>query len=251
MQGPSTPSTTHLHTAATSTHLSPKISVHIFDYRDDKKTRIQASPNEVRDNSDVSTNFNLTLAVTGASGAVYTREMLRLLLADERVHRVHLVVSEHALRVFAEELGISGRNGLVEKLIGNADEKISLLANDDIGAPIASGSYPVGAMIVLPCSMGTLASIANGLAQKLIERAADVCLKEQRKLVLCVRETPFNKIHLRNMTLAAEAGATIFPAMPTLYNKPQSTDEMARQFCQRVLAHIGLAQPDAYIWKGE
>ncbi|MBS1815557.1 MAG: UbiX family flavin prenyltransferase [Acidobacteria bacterium] len=196
-------------------------------------------------------NYNLTLAITGASGAAYAREMLHLLIADARVHRVHLVVSEHALRVLAEELGISGRNGLVEKLAGQADKKISLLANDDIGAQIASGSYPVNAMIVLPCSMGTLASIANGMAQKLIERAADVCLKEQRKLVLCVRETPFNRIHLRNMTLAAEAGATIFPAMPTLYNKPQSTDEMARQFCQRVLSHIGLAQPDAYIWKGE
>lgn len=193
---------------------------------------------------------HLTLAVTGASGAVYAREMLRMLIAEEKVARVHLVFSEHSLRVLAEELGISGRIGIVEKLIGTLHKKISLHTNEDIGAPIASGSYPIDSMIVLPCSMGTLASIANGLAQKLIERAADVCLKEQRRLVLCVRETPFNRIHLRNMTLAAEAGATIYPAIPTLYNKPQNTEEMATQFCQRVLAHIGLEQPGAYIWKG-
>ncbi len=104
-------------------------------------------------------------------------------------------------------------------------------------------------MIVLPCSMGTLAGIANGLASNLIERAADVSLKERRPLILCVRETPFNRIHLRNMQLAAEAGATIFPAIPTLYNQPQSTTDMARNFVHRVLAHIGLPQANAYIWQ--
>jgi 4-hydroxy-3-polyprenylbenzoate decarboxylase len=104
-------------------------------------------------------------------------------------------------------------------------------------------------MIVLPCSMGTLASIANGLAQNLIHRAADVCLKERRPLILCVRETPFNRIHLRNMQLASDAGATIFPAIPTLYNHPQTTEDMARNFVHRVLAHIGLPQPGAYQWQ--
>jgi 4-hydroxy-3-polyprenylbenzoate decarboxylase len=105
-------------------------------------------------------------------------------------------------------------------------------------------------MIVLPCSMGTLARIANGMAIHLIERAADVCLKEQRKLVLCVRETPLNKIHLRNMQLAADAGATIFPLIPAFYNKPIDSDEMARQFVCRVLAFVGLEQEGAYTWKG-
>jgi 4-hydroxy-3-polyprenylbenzoate decarboxylase len=124
------------------------------------------------------------------------------------------------------------------------------LAEDDIGACIASGSYPSRGMIVLPCSMGTLAAIANGLAQNLIERAADVCLKERRPLVLCVRETPFNKIHLRNMSLAADAGATIFPVIPAFYNQPADAAEMARQFVFRVLAHVGLPQEGAYIWKG-
>lgn len=124
-----------------------------------------------------------------------------------------------------------------------------MLHDADIGASIVSGSYPSDGMVVLPCSMGTLAGVAHGMASSLIERAADVCLKERRPLILCVCETPFNRIHLRNMMLAAEAGATIFPAIPTLYNHPQSTTEMARQFVHRVLAHIGLPQPGAYQWR--
>jgi len=118
-----------------------------------------------------------------------------------------------------------------------------------IGASIASGSYPSAGMIVLPCSMGTLAGIANGMAANLIERAADVCLKERRPLLLCVRETPFNKIHLRNMQLAADAGATIFPVIPAFYNEPATTAEMVRNFVDRVLAHFGLPQAGAYVWK--
>jgi len=190
----------------------------------------------------------IILAVTGASGSVYAAEMLRSLAADDRVSHIHFVASEASLRVFAEELGLSGRNDLAEKLLGAPCAKLRQHTDSDIGASIASGSYPASAMIVLPCSMGTLAAIANGLASNLIQRAADVCLKERRPLILCVRETPFNRIHLRNMQLAAEAGATIFPAIPTLYNHPQSTTEMARQFVHRVLAHIGLPQPGAYQW---
>jgi 4-hydroxy-3-polyprenylbenzoate decarboxylase len=189
--------------------------------------------------------------MTGASGAVYTAAMLRTLDRDDRVERVHFIASSSALRVLAEELGLSGRTRLAAKLLGRPSTKIAEHSVDDIGAAIASGSYPVDAMMVLPCSMGTLAGIANGLAANLIERAADVTLKERRRLVLCVRETPFNRIHLRNMLLAEEAGATIYPAMPTLYNKPQTTEEMAQQFVDRVLAHIGLPQPDAYQWQGE
>jgi flavin prenyltransferase len=193
----------------------------------------------------------LTVAITGASGAILCRELLRALDADERVSRVHFVASENSLRVLAEELGISGRNDLLEKLLSAKSKKIVQLADADIGAPIASGSHPSSGMIVLPCSMGTLAAIANGLANSLIARAADVTLKERRPLILCVRETPFNRIHLRNMTLAAEAGATIFPVIPAFYNQPVSTEQMARTFVQRVLAHIGLAQPGAYVWQPE
>jgi len=191
----------------------------------------------------------ITLAVTGASGSIYAAEMLRALAADARVTKINFVASDSALRVFAEELKLSGRNDLAEKLLGASCPKLQHHTETDIGANIASGSYPTDAMIVLPCSMGTLASIANGLASNLIQRAADVCLKENRPLILCVRETPFNRIHLRNMQLASDAGATIFPAIPTLYNHPQSTEDMARQFIHRVLAHIGLPQPDAYQWQ--
>lgn len=196
-------------------------------------------------------HFNLTVAMTGASGAVFGQHLLQALHVDPRVSHIHFVASESALRVLAEEMRFSGRNGLVEKLLGHPSAKVQQHAESDIGASIASGSYPSSGMIVLPCSMGTLAGIANGLAQNLIERAADVCLKERRPLVLCVRETPFNKIHLRNMTLAADAGATIYPVIPTLYNHPTDSTAMAKQFVARVLAHIGLPQPDAYVWKGE
>jgi 4-hydroxy-3-polyprenylbenzoate decarboxylase len=182
---------------------------------------------------------------------VFARELLVALERDARVGHVNLVASESSLRVMAEELGLSGRQGLVEKLLGASSAKIVQLSENDIGAGIASGSYDSSGMIVLPCSMGTLAGIANGLAATLIGRAADVCLKERRPLVLCVRETPFNKIHLRNMALAADAGATIFPVIPAFYSRPVDSDEMARQFAYRVLGFVGLAQEGMYRWKAE
>lgn len=193
----------------------------------------------------------VTLAVTGASGSMLAREALASLNRDERVPRINFVPSDHALRVMAEELNISGRNDIVERLLGSASAKVHVQNNADIGANIASGSYPTDAMIVLPCSMGTLSKIANGLADQLIERAADVCLKEQRPLVLCVRETPLNKIHIRNMAKAADAGATIFPVIPAFYTLPATMEDIARDYVNRVLAHIGLPQMDAYQWKGE
>jgi flavin prenyltransferase len=201
-------------------------------------------------NVDYLNRMNLTIAMTGASGSIFARELLIALEADNRVSRVHFLPSENSLRVLAEELEISGRSQLVEKLLGAPSQKITQLADNDIGASVASGSYPSSGMIILPCSMGTLAAIANGLADTLIARAADVTLKERRPLILCVRETPFNRIHLRNMQLASDAGAVIFPVIPAFYNKPIDSTEMARQFVYRVLSHIGLPQKDAYIWKG-
>jgi len=192
---------------------------------------------------------NLTLAITGASGMLFARHLLILAEADRRLQTINLIASDSALRVLAEEEGVRGRSNLAEQLVGKKSQKIRQQNNDDIGANVASGSYPTDAMIVIPCSAGTLARIANGLAMKLIERAADVCLKEQRPLVLCLRETPLNKIHIRNMYRAADAGAVIFPLIPTFYNKPPSQDEMARQFACRVLAHVGLEQKAAYRWK--
>jgi 4-hydroxy-3-polyprenylbenzoate decarboxylase len=195
------------------------------------------------------THPTVVLAVTGASGSLFAIEMLRALDADPRVGRVHLVVSPSALRVLAEEepAAVAG-NGLFERLLGHSSPKMTALPFQDIGAPIASGSYPVSAMIILPCSMGTLAGVAHGLAANLIERAADVCLKERRPLVLCVRETPLNLIHLRNMAAVTEAGATVFPLIPTFYNRPQTVDDIARNYVHRVLQHIGLPQPNAFAW---
>jgi 4-hydroxy-3-polyprenylbenzoate decarboxylase len=196
---------------------------------------------------------NLTVATTGASGAIFLKHFLLAVGRDQRVQTVNFIASDSALRVMAEELGIKGRSNLIGRLTGfpggRTSRKIKEQSNADIGANVASGSYPADAMVVLPCSVGTLARIANGVASHLIERAADVCLKEKRPLVLCMRETPLNKIHIRNMYRAADAGATIFPLIPAFYNTPASLDEMAREFAFRVLAHLDLPQPGAFRWK--
>src|SRR5215813_8360884 len=188
----------------------------------------------------------ITVATTGASGSIFLKHLLLLLEADKRVKSVNFVASDSALRVMAEELELKGRSELVRQIMGRSSRKIERQENAHIAANIASGSYPVDAMIVLPCSMGTLARIANGIASHLIERSADVCLKEKRPLVLCVRETPLNKIHIRNMYRATDAGATIFPLVPAYYYQPASLQDMAREFANRVLAHIGLPQADAF-----
>ncbi len=204
---------------------------------------------------------NLTIATTGASGSAFLRQLLLVVERDARVQTVNFIASDSGLRVLAEELGIKGRSKLVPQILAgekpkssaraaNASSKIKEQSNADIGANVASGSYPADAMIVIPCSVGTLSRIANGVASHLIERAADVCLKEKRPLVLCVRETPLNKIHIRNMYRAADAGATVFPLIPAFYYRPASLDDMAREFAYRVLAHLGLPQPNAFRWKG-
>ena len=197
---------------------------------------------------------NLTVATTGASGAIFLRHLLLAVERDERVETVNFIASDGALRVMAEELDIKGRSNLVGRILGYSSSRAALKikeqSNTDIGANVASGSYPADTMIVMPCSVGTLARIANGIASQLIERAADVSLKERRPLLLCVRETPLNKIHIRNMYRAADAGATVFPLIPAYYYGPASLDEMAREFAYRVLAHVGLPQADAFRWKG-
>jgi len=192
---------------------------------------------------------NLTIATTGASGSIFLKQLLLAAERDARIKTVNFIASDSALRVLAEELPLRGRSHLVGQILGKASRKIQLQSNTDIGANVASGSYPCDGMVVIPCSVGTLARIANGIASQLIERAADVTLKERRPLVLCVRETPLNKVHIRNMYQAADAGATVFPLIPTFYNRPASLEAMAREFAYRVLAHIGLPQLDAYRWK--
>ncbi len=216
---------------------------------------------------------NLTVATTGASGSVFLRQFLLAVERDARIQTANFIASDSGLRVLAEELGIRGRVNLLGQILSpeklaqrrlaksrsrgpanfsskTSKSKIKEQSNADIGANIASGSYPADAMVVIPCSVGTLARVANGIASHLIERAADVCLKEQRPLVLCVRETPLNKIHILNMYRAADAGATIFPLIPAFYYRPASLDDMAREFAYRVLAHLGLPQSNAFRWKG-
>ncbi len=194
----------------------------------------------------------ITVGVTGASGAVLAQKTLALLDEDARVARVHLVVTETGQRLFAEELGLSSGDlkQLPSRLLGRPAAKIEVLPNKDVGASIASGSYDVDSMIVVPCSMGTLASIANGTSDDLIARAADVMLKERRKLVLCIRDTPFNRIHLENMLRAEQAGAVIMPAIPAFYHQPKTIDDLVTQYVCRVLAQIGLPQEKMYRWTG-
>ncbi len=194
----------------------------------------------------------VTVGVTGASGAILAQKTLALLEADPRVARIHLVVTETGQRLFAEELGISSGDPkqLPARILGATPKKIEVLANRDVGASIASGSYEVDAMIVIPCSMGTLAAIANGISDDLVARAADVMLKESRKLVLCIRDTPFNRVHLENMLRAQGAGALIMPAIPSFYHQPKTIDDLVTQYVCRVLSRIGLPQEKMYRWTG-
>jgi 4-hydroxy-3-polyprenylbenzoate decarboxylase len=214
------------------------------------EARIGSLPLAARERELSNLRQNLVIATTGASGAPFLRSLLQIVDQDSRIASVNFIASDGALRVMAEELGLKGRADLVAQLLGRASGKIRQQANADLGANVASGSYPGDAMIVLPCSVGTLARIASGVASRLIERAADVCLKEKRPLVLCLRETPLNKIHIRNMYRVADAGATVFPLIPAYYFRPATLEQMAHEFACRVLAHIGLPQKDAYRWQG-
>ena len=213
----------------------------------------------------------IILGITGASGAVLAQTALRLLAADSRVARVHLVISDAGYRLLGEELGIASRaTDLPAQLVkpsgaagaaGAASApkieapridaaKIELMSNADIGASIASGSYPADAMCVIPCSMGALSAIASGASTDLLSRAADVSLKEGRRLVLCVRDTPFSRIHLENMMRAQQAGAVIMPAIVSFYHQPKTIDDLVSQYVCRVLAQIGLPQTKQFTWQG-
>jgi 4-hydroxy-3-polyprenylbenzoate decarboxylase len=190
--------------------------------------------------------------VTGASGAILAQKALVLLEEDSRVARVHLVVTEAGQRLLMEELGITSGDlkQLPSRILGRATTRIEILPNKDVGASIASGSYAVDSMIVIPCSMNTLGAIANGMSEDLVARAADVMLKENRKLVLCVRDTPFNRVHLENMLRAQQAGAVIMPVVPAFYHHPKTIADLVTQYVCRVLAQIGLPQEEMYRWAG-
>src|ERR1700722_2223958 len=198
-----------------------------------------------------SSGKSITVGITGASGAIYARTVLRLLDADPAVDRVFLVSTETGMRLLAQELGVipSEPKKLGSLLTGTPATKIDFLPNKDVGAIIASGSTTVDGMVVVPCSAGTMGAIAAGTASDLLTRAADVCLKERTPLVLCLRETPLNRIHLENMLRVNDAGAVVMPAMPAFYYGPKTIDDLVEQFCCRVAAQLGLPQDSQYRWK--
>ena len=196
------------------------------------------------------------VGLTGASGATLAQAALRLLDADPRVARIHLIITETGLRLLENELQLSGPLAeLPERILDSSGakshRKIEILPNTDVGASIASGSYPADSMCVIPCSMGALAAIASGASSDLVSRAADVTLKEGRRLVLCIRDTPFNRIHLENMLRVQQAGAVIMPAIPSFYHQPQTIEDLVTQYVCRVLGQMGLPQNRQFAWKGQ
>jgi 4-hydroxy-3-polyprenylbenzoate decarboxylase len=196
---------------------------------------------------------SITIGITGASGSIYAQRLLVLLNESADVSRIDLVISQAGIRVVGEELGIkvAGTDSrVVRELIGQESEKVLLHQASDIGATIASGSYLNDAMIIIPCSMGSLGAIASGITRDLIHRAADVMLKENRRLILVPRETPFNVIHLENMLKLARLGVRIIPAMPSFYHHPKTIDELIDHFIHRLLDHLGVSHEQQTRWKG-
>jgi len=183
----------------------------------------------------------IVVAITGATGAVYGVRLLQRLGAVEGVE-THLVVSDAASLTLHQEVGMQRRD--VEALAHVVHK------NREIGASIASGSFQTDGMVIAPCSMKTLAAVAHGLADNLVARAADVILKERRRLVLMVRETPLNLAHLRNMTAVTEMGGIVFPPLPSFYHRPNSIDEMVDHTLDRVLDLLGLENTAAPRWPG-
>lgn len=183
---------------------------------------------------------NLIIAVTGASGTVYTAKLLRSIPRDR--FQIHLVSSEAGRLVYELETG----NSLQEDI----PHDIRIWDEHDFTAPFASGSSPCAGMAVVPCTMGTLGAIAAGLSQNLIHRAADVCLKERRPLILVPRETPLNRIHLSNLLKVSEAGAIILPAMPGFYHRPRSVSDIVDFMVARILDQLGIEHSLTPPWGG-
>jgi 4-hydroxy-3-polyprenylbenzoate decarboxylase len=183
--------------------------------------------------------MKVIVAITGASGGVYARLCIEQLIQAAEVEQIALIVSDTAREVLRFE-GVT----LPES------EKIVRYSNDDMFAAVASGSAGYDAMVVVPASMGSVGRIAAGVSLSLIERAADVMLKERRRLVVVVRETPYSLIHLRNMTTLTEAGAVILPASPSFYSHPTTLDQVAMTVVERIVTHIGIKAPH-YEWRSE
>jgi 4-hydroxy-3-polyprenylbenzoate decarboxylase len=193
-------------------------------------------------------NTPLVLGVTGASGAPYALRLIRALI-DLQVP-TYLIISTHGWRLLRLEAEIDDEEELRARLPGDWSG-IEFVSNSDRGAVPASGSVVTRGMVVCPCSMGTLAAITHGNSRSLIERAADVTLKERRRLVLVPRETPLSQIHLRNMLEVSRAGAVVMPAAPGFYGRPQSIDELVDFIVARVLDHVGIEHEIGKRWSGQ
>lgn len=187
--------------------------------------------------------MTITVAITGASGAIYALHLLYALHKEPRVDKIYVVITHSGKEVWKHELPTTEIGE-----IGGLSPKIEILDNNSFFAPIASGSNASDAMVIIPASMGTVGRIANGVSSTLLERAADVQLKEQLPLIIVARETPLSLIHLRNLTSLSEAGAMILPASPSFYSAPSSIEELIGTVIERILSKIGLQNQKTYCW---
>lgn len=191
----------------------------------------------------------LVVAITGASGAPYAVRFLQE--AIPHYAEIYVAASDQALQVISLETGraVTAQSLSAETLLGFPTPVLKFVDKKDYFSPPASGSFRHDGMVIVPCSMGTAARIANGISDDLITRAADVCLKERRKLILVPRETPWNLIHLRNLTQLAEAGAVILPAAPGFYHRPQTLDDLIAHVVGRILQQLGIEQQLVPQWQ--
>jgi 4-hydroxy-3-polyprenylbenzoate decarboxylase len=200
--------------------------------------------------------MELTVAITGASGSIYAHRTLLHLAASGAVDRINLIISESAVTVARVELGTDLREADSKRInqwldLDPGSKIVRLHRLDNLASTPASGSHIQQGMIIVPCSMGTLGAIASGACTNLIHRAADVTLKEGRKLVLVPRETPYNAIHLENMLRLSHAGARILPASPAFYHRPRTIEEMVDHLVYRILDQFGVPHSHATRWRGE
>ncbi len=186
--------------------------------------------------------LRFTLAITGASGSAFGVAVLRRLSANADVARIALLLSPTGRRCLLDETGLSPKELAALPKVDLHDER-------DLGAGISSGSFRQDGMALVPCSAGALGRIASGVSESLVSRAADVCLKERRPLVLCLRETPLNRIHLENLLRVHDAGAVVMPLIPGFYHGPKTLDDLYSAFATRVLDQLGLSEPDPRRWK--
>jgi len=191
----------------------------------------------------MSAGLRFTLAITGASGSAFGVAVLKRMSASPAVDQIALLLSPTGKRCLLDETGLTPKDLA-------AFPKVSLRDERDLGADISSGSCRHDGMAIIPCSAGALGRIASGVSETLVSRAADVCLKERRPLVLCLRETPLNRIHLENMLRVHDAGAVVMPIMPGFYSGPKSLDDLFDTFATRVLDQLGLSESDERRWKG-